>query len=117
MNPGRTPGRSVVVLVLIGLAAAIVLAGLNELTRDRIEQEQQTRALAAVSGMLPEDSYDNDLLDDSIKVAIDGFEREAVVYRARQAGEPMAVIIDLTTPRGYSAAISACWWRWPQMER
>ena len=105
MKSVRMPIRSVLVLVLIGLASAIVLAGLNELTRERIEQEQQTRALAAVAGMLPTGSYDNDLLDDSITISIDGFERDAVVYRARRADVPVAAVIDLTTPRGYSGDI------------
>lgn len=105
MKSVHMPIRSVLVLVLIGLASAIVLAGLNELTRERIEQEQQTRALAAVAGMLPTGSYDNDLLDDSITISIDSFERDAVVYRARRADVPVAAVIDLTTPRGYSGDI------------
>ena len=105
MKSVHMPIRSVLVLVLIGLASAIVLAGLNELTRERIEQEQQTRALAAVAGMLPTGSYDNDLLDDSITISIDSFERDAVVYRARRAHVPVAAVIDLATPRGYSGDI------------
>ena len=105
MTSGRMSVRSVVALVLIGLAAAIVLAGLNELTGERIEQEQQKRALAAVADMLPTDSYDNDLLEDSIKASINGFGRDATIYRARLSGEPIAVVIDVTTPRGYSGDI------------
>lgn len=105
MNPRRLPAHSVLVLMLIGLAAAIVLAGLDQLTGDRIEQQQQTRALAAVADMLPDDSYDNDLLGDSVTVAIDGFEHGATVYRAHLGGEPVAAVIDVTTPRGYSGDI------------
>ncbi len=93
------------VLALIGLAAAIALAGLNELTRERIDQEQTARAMSAVTGMLPADSYDNDLLDDSTTLSIAGFERVAIVYQARMAGEPVAAVIDVTTPRGYSGDI------------
>ncbi|QOC21497.1 RnfABCDGE type electron transport complex subunit G [Wenzhouxiangella sp. AB-CW3] len=93
------------VLALIGLAAAIALAGLNELTRERIDQEQTARAMSAVTGMLPADSYDNDLLDDSTTLSVSGFEREAVVYQARVAGEPVAAVVDVTTPRGYSGDI------------
>ena len=105
MKSGRMPVRSVVVLMLIGLVAAIVLAGLNELTEERIEHEQQTRALAAVADLLPTGSYDNDLLEDSITVSIDGYERDAIIYRARLAGEPVAAVIDVTTPQGYSGDI------------
>ena len=105
MTSGRMSVRSVVALVLIGLTAAIVLAGLNELTGERIEQEQQKRALAAVADMLPTDSYDNDLLEDSIKASINSFGRDATIYRARLSGEPVAVVIDVTTPRGYSGDI------------
>ena len=105
MKSDRMPVRSVVALVLIGLAAAMVLAGLDLFTRERIEQEQQTRALAAVADMLPAGSYDNDLLDDVVEVRIDGFERPARFYLARLDGEPVAAVIDVTTPRGYSGDI------------
>ncbi len=105
MTTAGMPLRSVVTLTIIGLLAAVILAGMNHVTGERIEHKQQTRALAAIAEMLPADSYDNELLDDRIEVDIDGFDRPARVYRARLSGEPVAMVVDLTTPRGYSGDI------------
>jgi Na+-translocating ferredoxin:NAD+ oxidoreductase subunit G len=105
MTSAAVPIRSVAALALVGLASAVLLAGLDHLTGDRIAREQQARALSAVAGMLGGKKYDNDLLDDWIELPIERFERTATVYRARLAGEPVAVVIDVTTPRGYSGDI------------
>lgn len=93
------------VLVLIGLTAAFVLAGLDRLTGERIALERQSRALAAVSDMLPDESYDNELLEDRFDLAIAGIEHPATLFLARKAGQPVAAVIDITTPHGYSGDI------------
>jgi electron transport complex protein RnfG len=92
-------------LALIGLAAAVILASLNHLTHDRISLEQDRRALAVLTQLLPEGSFDNELVTDWIELTIPGFARSARVYRARLDDQPTAAIIDLTTPRGYSGDI------------
>lgn len=103
-HPARN-WRPALTLGLLGLAAAVLLAGVNELTRERIADERQQRALSAVSSMLREDRYDNDLLDDSTRMTIDGLPEPATVYRARRDGEPVAVVIDFVTDNGYSGDI------------
>ena len=96
---------SALVLALIGLGSAAVLAGLDQLTGERIAQQQHARALSAVADMLPEGLYDNELLTDSTEITIAGFERPATLFLARRAGQPVAAVIDLITPRGYSGDI------------
>lgn len=105
MNTGRMPVRSAFALVALGLAAAVILAGVDHLTGERIEHEQRTRALAAVAAMLPDELYDNALLDDTVEISLGDLPGAATVYRARREGEPTAAVIDLTTPRGYSGDI------------
>lgn len=105
MKNQSTVLRPALILALIGLAAAALLAGLNELTRDRIVEERQQRALASVAAMLAEDSYDNDLLDDAVTLGVPGLEESATVYRARLDGSPVAVVMDIITPHGYSGEI------------
>lgn len=105
MPLNRPPLRAALLLALIGLAAAAILAGLNELTHDRIEDEEQTHALGAVSAMLAGDTYDNALLDDTTRMSVRGLPEPATVYRARLDGEPVAAVIDLITPEGYSGDI------------
>lgn len=97
--------RPVALLVLLGLAAAALLAGLDELTHERIADERQAHARGAVAAMLAEGSYDNDLLDDTTSLDIRGLEAPATVYRARADGKPVAAVLDLITPSGYSGDI------------
>lgn len=97
--------RPAVTLGLIGLAAALLLAALDQMTRGRIDDQRREHALRAVSSMLEPDSYDNELLDDSVRLPIQGLPEPATVYRARLNGEPRAAVIDLTTPEGYSGDI------------
>lgn len=97
--------RPALLLALLGLAAAVLLGGLNRLTEDRIESERRERALAAVSSMLEPGSYDNQLLEDTTRLPVTGLSGPALVYRARKGPEPAAAVFDVTTPRGYSGDI------------
>lgn len=97
--------RPVLVLTGLGLAAAILLAGLDELTKDRIADERQQRALGAVSAMLSGVEYDNELLDDPASLSVPELAEPVTVYRARLNGDAVAVVMDVVTPAGYSGNI------------
>jgi len=97
--------RPLISLGLIGLVAAATLAGVNLATRDRIELNQQRRALEVLSGVLEPGGYDNELVRDRISVRIPGLEAPSVIYRARANGEPVALLADVTTSEGYSGPI------------
>lgn len=97
--------RPALLLAGLGLAAAVLLAGLDQLTRERIADERQQRALGAVSAMLSEVDFDNELLDDTTRLNIPELGAPATVYRARHAGEPVAIVMDVVTSAGYSGDI------------
>lgn len=97
--------RPALVLAGLGLAAALLLAGLDQLTRERIGDERRQRALEAVSAMLAGVEYDNQLLEDTARMTVPGRPEPVTVYRARRNGEPAAVVMDVTTPEGYSGDI------------
>jgi Na+-translocating ferredoxin:NAD+ oxidoreductase subunit G len=97
--------RPALILAGLGLAAAVLLAGLDQFTREHIAEERQQRALAAVSAMLSEIGYDNDLLEDTARLGIPDLDEPAVVYRARRDGKPVAVVMDVVTSAGYSGDI------------
>lgn len=97
--------RAGVMLAAIGLAAAVLLAAVDRATRATIADQEQRRALATLTALLPPGTYDNDLVNDRIRMQLPGLERPARVYRARRAGQPAAVIFDLVTGRGYSGDI------------
>lgn len=101
------PGSLATTLLIfgaLGLAAALILAGLNALTQERIEKQRREHALRAVASMLARDSYDNELLDAARQIGIPGL-GAATVYTARLNGRPTAVVMDVTTPGGYSGDI------------
>ncbi len=100
-----TPSRALIYLGCLGLAAATLLSGVNELTRERIQQANDARAEATLAAMLPQISFNNDLLTDTIALDLPGLDQPAQVYRARQDGQPVAAVFDLTTPHGYSGDI------------
>ena len=104
-NPPRFPVRSALALAGIGLTAAILLAGLNELTREPIQQARDERAAAKLNQVLAPERYNNLIVQDTTRLRIDGIEQPARVYRARNDGQPVAAIIDMTTARGYSGDI------------
>jgi len=97
--------RAALSLTLLGLVAALLLSGVDRLTREPIAQAEQRRALATLTELVPAARFDNDPVFDRIKQAISGLDRPAVVHRARRDGEPVALIFDVTTARGYSGDI------------
>jgi electron transport complex protein RnfG len=100
--------KSLTVVILafgaLGLAAALLLAGIDALTADRIESERREHALRAVSAMIEEGRYDNDLLDSARPIEIAGLE-DSMLYTARRDGRASAIVLDVTTGEGYSGDI------------
>jgi electron transport complex protein RnfG len=97
--------RQLLTLGLIGLVAAATLAGVDLATRERIELQEQRRALEVLHQVVPEDSYDNELVQDRFSAWIAGLAAPATVYRARRDDQPVALLADVTTPDGYSGEI------------
>ncbi|WP_376697187.1 RnfABCDGE type electron transport complex subunit G [Wenzhouxiangella sp. EGI_FJ10305] len=97
--------RPALILAGLGLAAAILLAGLDQLTRERIADERKQRALSAVSAMLSGIEYDNDLLEDTTSLSVPELADPVTIYRARLRSQPVAAVMDVVTPAGYSGDI------------
>ena len=97
--------KTLLTLGLIGVVAAALLSGVHLATRDRIATEQQRQALATLNQLVPESSYDNELVADRSTARIPGLESPSTLYRARRGGKPVALLADVTTPNGYSGDI------------
>lgn len=103
-----SPLRSGLTLAAIAVLGVVLLTGIDQLTRDRIETQQRDAIARRLSQVLAADRYDNDLLHDVIEVtdaATFGHPGPARVYRARRAGQPVAVVMEVTAPNGYNGAI------------
>ncbi|MGY6631067.1 MAG: RnfABCDGE type electron transport complex subunit G [Wenzhouxiangella sp.] len=101
----RIRWASIVPLAALGLLGALLLGTVNEITRERIDHERQARVMRELARALPAERHDNDLTQDWVDVRLDELGTLARVYRARLGNQPSALLVDLTTPRGYSGDI------------
>ena len=107
------------VLVAGGILGAFAIAGVglvvltNALTADRVATNQREAMLDKFRAILPAEPtsgaplMDNDPLQDRIQVSAPDLlgAPSTEVYRVRQAGQPVAVILTPVVPDGYSGPI------------
>ncbi|WP_035482481.1 electron transport complex subunit RsxG [Gallaecimonas xiamenensis] len=96
------------ILGLFALACTALLAGTHALTQDRIAQQKEAQRLGILNAMIPKASHDNDLYSDCTLVSSQqylGSSDRQPAFRARLAGQPVAVGIETVAPDGYSGAI------------
>ena len=97
--------RSSVLLGFIALLGTALLAGVNDLTHERIIEQEKLRVLQQLNAIVPTALYNNDLLEDVIEVKDEvSFRHPApvTVYRARMDDQPVAVMMIVTAPDGYN---------------
>lgn len=100
--------RSSLLLGSIALLGTALLAGVNDLTHDRIVAQEKRRVLQQLNEIVPVVSYNNDLLEDVIEIEDPGFFRHpaaVTVYRARLDSQPVCVIMIVTAADGYNGDI------------
>lgn len=100
--------RTAVILLLFSLVFTGLMAGTYSLTRPLVEASAQQEKLRLIGEVLAEGSYDNDLLADRITLPANpatGQDGDSIAYRARKAGEPVALVFEATAPDGYSGRI------------
>lgn len=110
MSDARTtpPWRAGVLLAVMALIGVGLLALVNDLTRDRIAEQERQQMLQQLTEVLAPDRYDNDLLQDTMTLAdavAFGHNKPMQVFRARLEGQPAAVIMEVTAPNGYNGDI------------
>jgi Na+-translocating ferredoxin:NAD+ oxidoreductase subunit G len=96
--------------LVLGLFAMFTVGGvtlLQQLTAERIQASERAAQLRALNEILPRDSYDNQLLDNSVEVhdPLLGTRHPLAAYIATKDGKPSAVILQAIAPDGYSGAI------------
>jgi len=100
---------------------AIVTAGsigiAQVATKDRIDKNIQIAQAKALHEIVPQDAYDNDLLNDTLSLSHDDIHTEfnvrllgpiaddAVAYIARKDGKAHTIILPVTAPDGYTTNI------------
>lgn len=107
----RTGRSMVIAALLLGLFALLgsaMVAITEHYTAPRIAANQRAELLQSLQTLLPSGSYDNDLLADTLTVSSRewlGTEAPVTLYRARLGTTPVAVILSVVAPDGYSGDI------------
>jgi electron transport complex protein RnfG len=100
--------RSAASLGLIAVAGTSLLAGVHQLTAERIAAQERRAVLEQLQEIIPADRYDNALQEDWISFTDEAhFPRGQAVlaYRARRDGQPVAVILRFAAVNGYNGPI------------
>jgi len=100
--------RSAAALGLVAIIGTSLLAGVHHLTRDRIAAQERRVILEQLQEIIPAGEYDNALQDDRFVFSDETYfpgGQQVVAYRARSAGDPVAVILRFSAINGYSGEI------------
>jgi len=99
--------KNALVLGLFAIVTVGLVAVLQQATAGRIANAEREAQVRALSEILPQGSYDNHLLDNSIQLhdPLLGSKSSQTAYIALKDGKPSAVILRATAPDGYSGAI------------
>jgi len=103
----RSMLKNSLVLGLFAIATVGLVAVLQQVTAERIATAERDAQVRALSEILPQGSYDNHLLDNSIELhdPLLGSKSPQAAYIALKDGKPSAIILRATAPDGYSGAI------------
>ena len=96
------------VMVAFTIVFTALMAFTYSATKPQIDASAAEEKMKLISEVLPPASYDNLLLDDYAALGPTrelGLDNGGRVYRARQAGQPAALILETTAPDGYSGRI------------
>lgn len=101
--------RTGVVMVLFTVIFTALMASAYQATKEPIAISAREEKMKLINEVLPPAEYDNNLLEDEVIVGQPvelGLPEPGKAYRARKAGEPVAVVLEAVAPDGYSGDVS-----------
>lgn len=107
MNITAAMLRNARVLAVFAAVTTAAVALLVWATSERVAANQRAAQVQALNAVMPADRYDNDLLADTATFTDQrlGEAKPRTVYRARRAGQPAGVVMDILAPGGYGGSI------------
>ncbi|MEE4174640.1 MAG: electron transport complex subunit RsxG [Xanthomonadales bacterium] len=99
------PGLLLALMAFLGVG---LLAGVHELTRDRIAAQEAAALRARLGEVLDPGLHDNDLSKSVLTLTAPGHlghEEPVRVFLARRSGAPTAVVVETIAPDGYNGTI------------
>lgn len=104
----RQISTSAGLLALVAVLGTGLLAVVNEFTHERIAEQERLVLVRQLAQVLPAGAYDNDPIADTLSVhdpAHFRTDETVLIYRARRAGQPVALVFDHLAPDGYNGNI------------
>jgi electron transport complex protein RnfG len=96
-------------LIFFAIIGTVVLASTYFLTHEKIVQSEQAEKLKLITQIVPSALFDNDIIQDTLRIPSDpllGNADDTLAYRARLNGEPSVVVLEAVAPDGYSGKIA-----------
>ena len=100
--------RTAAILFVFVVFFTGILAAAYQWTRPAILASAAEEKMALIGEVLPHNRYNNDLLTDKLELPPTpelGSAEPMTVYRARQGGTPIALVLEANAPDGYSGRI------------
>jgi Na+-translocating ferredoxin:NAD+ oxidoreductase subunit G len=100
--------RSALALGLVAAIGTALLAGVNQATRQRIQDQERRAILKQLGELITSERYDNALHDDHYSFTNKAWfpsGQAVTVYRARRRAEPVAAVLRLVATDGYNGNI------------
>lgn len=94
-------------MLVAAMGAALVGLTFSE-TKDDIKHNEELTLLRKLNNIIPADTYDNDLLLDTIVIKPNfllNTKEDTLVYRARKKGKNVAAVFTSIAPNGYNGSI------------
>lgn len=108
ISAGGMALRTAAILFVFVIVFTGLLSGAYLWTRPAIEASAAEEKMKLVDEVLPRSEYDNDLLADTLSLPATpelGLGEATTLYRARQAGQPAALVFEAVAPDGYAGKI------------
>lgn len=96
-------------ITIFAVVTAALIAVTQVSTKERIAKNEREAQAKALYEIVPKNSIDNDLLEDTVSFVAPellGNDQPADAYRARKDGKVVAVILPVVAPDGYSGNIN-----------
>jgi electron transport complex protein RnfG len=100
--------RAAAVLAAVTVVAAGLLSVVHDLAAPRVEAARHARQMRELTAVLGGVAFDNDPLEDTVLLRdaeLLGTDEPVRAHRARRGGAPIAVLMNVVAPDGYSGAI------------
>ncbi|SEH05210.1 electron transport complex subunit RsxG [Candidatus Venteria ishoeyi] len=104
----KNAARGGIVLLIFAVFGTLLVALTYEGTREKIQNNERAALLNKLHQLLPPELHDNDLLIDTLEIqhpVLLGTSDPITVYRARKAGQPVALAFMPVAPDGYNGNI------------